>query len=307
MMAADNVMEPEVQRLYTLAMLAALLKLPVATLRRWQRRGLIRPVEEVHRLAYFDFREVATARRLAELAAAGISPQRIEKQLSALERLMPAVSRPLADLPVQVEGKSLLFRQGDGLIEAGGQWRFDFETADESEGDALEPVAAVLEMPAARSHLSSATDVQLLEWAAALEEAGELDSAIGMYRAALAAGGPRAETCFQLAEVLYRAGQLPAAAERYYMAIELDENFVEARANLGCLLAEMGQSELALAALEGAIAHHPDYADAHYHFARLLEEQGRREEAQFHWRKFSRLSPDSPWAEEAKCRLGEKL
>jgi tetratricopeptide (TPR) repeat protein len=298
--------EPDVQRLYTLAMLAALLKLPVATLRRWHRRGLIRPVQVVHRLAYFDFREVATARRLAELAAAGIPPRQIEKQLGALARLLPNVERPLAQLSVVVEGKSLLFRQGEGLIEAGGQWRFDFEAADEAdEGSQADP--AVLEMPQRDADVVAAASAdRLLEWAAALEEAGDLDSAIGMYRAALAAGGPKAETCFQLAEALYRLGQVPAAIERYYMAVELDEDFVEARANLGCLLAETGQMDLALAAFEGALAHHPRYADAHYHRARLLEESGRGEEARPHWQAFLELSPDSPWAEEAKECLGQR-
>ncbi len=124
-----------------------------------------------------------------------------------------------------------------------------------------------------------------------------------MYRAVLAAGGPTAETCFQLAEALYRLGQTPAAIERYYMAVELDENFVEARANLGCLLAETGQTDLALAAFEGALAHHPDYADAHYHRARLLEELGRGDEARDHWRAFLQLSPDSPWADEVRERI----
>jgi DNA-binding transcriptional MerR regulator len=137
---------PEIQRLYTLAMLAALLELPIATLRRWHRRGLIRPVQTVHRLAYFDFREVATARRLAELAEAGIPPREIDKQLAALSRLLPEIERPLAELSVVVEGKSLLFRQGEGLIEAGGQWRFDFDAADPSLEDESQDAPAVLKM-----------------------------------------------------------------------------------------------------------------------------------------------------------------
>jgi tetratricopeptide (TPR) repeat protein len=295
--------EPDVQRLYTLAMLAVLLKIPVATLRRWQRRGLIRPVQVVHRLAYFDFREVATARSLAELSAAGLTPRQIEKQLEALARLLPGVERPLAELSLAVEGKALLLRQGDGWMETGGQWRLDFEAAEEADWQAAEEHAAVLAMPRRPEVQSGATVEELLQWAAALDEAGDLESAVGMYRAALAAGGPAAETCFQLAETLYRLGQTAAASERYYMAVELDEDFVEARANLGCLLAETGQAELALAAFEGALAHHPDYADAHYHLARLLEELGRHEQARPHWEAFLGLSPDSPWAEEARQRM----
>ena len=93
--------------------------------------------------------------------------------------------------------------------------------------------------------------------AAELEEDGQLAAAADMYRAAMAAGGPKAEICFQVAELLYRLGDLGGARERYYMAVELDEDYVEARANLGCVLAETGQHELAVAAFEGRTALSP--------------------------------------------------
>ena len=64
--------EVAARRLYTPAMLADLLHVSVATVRRWWRRGLIVPAKEVRRLPYFDFQEVATARRLAQLLAAGM-------------------------------------------------------------------------------------------------------------------------------------------------------------------------------------------------------------------------------------------
>ncbi len=58
----------------------SLLGVPVAVIRRWHRRGLIVPVREVRRLPYFDFQEVAAARRLAELLAAGVSPRDNRKE-----------------------------------------------------------------------------------------------------------------------------------------------------------------------------------------------------------------------------------
>lgn len=88
------------------------------------------------------------------------------------------------------------------------------------------------------------------------------------------------------------------------MAIELDENFVEARANLGCVLAETGEHELAVAAFEGALRYHGDYPDVHYHLARTLDELMRSDEALQHWAAFVELAPDSPWADEARERLG---
>ena len=128
--------EHHVRRLYTPAMLAHLLNVSVAVIRRWHRRGLIVPVREVHRLPYFDFQEVATARRLAELIAAGVTPQAIERKLEQLARYVPDVERPLAQLSIIVEGRQLLLRQGEGLIEPGGQMRLDFEAAEHAHQDA---------------------------------------------------------------------------------------------------------------------------------------------------------------------------
>ena len=314
-----------VHQLYTPAMLAQLLNVPIAVVRRWHRRGLIRPAHTVRKLPYFDFSEIAAARRLAELLASGVSPQAIEKQLTALGRLLPGFERSIAQLSIIVDGKDLLLRQGEGLIDHRGQRRIDFE-ADER---ALEPVVALAMRPLpdmaydaphggptapvseSDSTLDAATGSelphtpqQLLALAAELEDSEQLPAAIDMVRAALAAGGPTAEICFQLAELLYRQGQVAAAIERYYMAIELDEDYVEARANLGCALAEAGQLDLAAAAFSGALLYHADYADAHYHLARTLDQLGRPDEAAGHWRTFEELSPESPWADEARLRMG---
>jgi len=146
---------------------------------------------------------------------------------------------------------------------------------------------------------------EMVQMAGQLEDDGQLENAAEMYRAAMAAGGPNAENCFLLAELLYQIHDLPAARERYYMAIELDEDYVEARANLGCVLAEMGEQDLAISAFQGALAYHDAYPDVHYHLGRILDEIGRSDEAAGHWQSFLRLAPTSPWADEARRRLEE--
>ena len=298
--------QPDIHRLYTPAMLARLLGVPLAVIRRWHRRGLIVPAREVRRLAYFDFQEVATARRLAELLAAGASPRVIERKLATLARYLPGIERPLTQLSIIVHGKEILLRQGDGLLEPGGQLRFDFDAWDDNVVAQVPPppTADVAEMSDLSGPIALPTEPdELCRLAAELEEDGQLAAAAEMYRAAMAAGGPNPEICFQVAELLYRLGDLSAARERYYMAIELDEDYVEARANLGCVLAETGQHELAVAAFQGALRYHPDYADVHYLLARALDETGRSAAAEEHWRAFLELSPDSPWAEEGHARL----
>lgn len=312
-----------VRRLYTPAMLAELLEISVAVIRRWHRRGLIIPVREIHRLPYFDFQEVATARHLAELLEAGASPAEIERRLEELARYVPDVDRPLAQLSVIVEGRHILLRQGEGLVEPGGQLRMDFESLeanaqeqqvievtredvvrvfDRHDAEAAEPKILPFDNLVDRAVLPQNPE-EILAQASEHEEAGELEVAIELYRSFLAAYGLRAQVCFQLAELLYRTNDYTAARERYYMAIELDENYVEARANLGCVLIDTGELDLAIAALLGALKYHPDYPDAHYHLARTLDELARHEEAVDHWRAFLVLAPDSPWAQQARDRL----
>jgi tetratricopeptide (TPR) repeat protein len=289
--------EASVRRLYTPAMLASLIGSPVSTIRAWHRHGLLGTVVEVHRLPYFAFEEIATAKRLRELSANGASLETIRRRLAELAEVRPDVERPLAALDVVIEGKKVLLREGESLVEPGGQKRFDFQESPNED----DSVPAVLSMQDASD--AGMTPEELEAVAAECDAQGNLSAAADAYRASLAAGGPKADTCLALADVLYRQGDLPAARERLFMAIELDEEFVEARANLGCLLAEMGQRELAVAALEGALRWHTDYADAHYHLARLLDEAGRASEAQAHWQTFLNLAAESPWADEARERL----
>ncbi len=292
----------KVKTLYTPAMLADLLQVSVRIIRRWHRRGLIVPIRTLHKLPYFDFQEIATAQRLAELVAAGASPQAIERRLRELAAVLPDVQRPLAQLSVIVEGRQVLLRQGEGLIEPSGQLRIDFSAGNESEQlDSLEQSILPMSVGGGSANRGQVSRVQppddLLSEMYRLEEEGDLEAAIDLCHAILARDGIRADICFQLGELLYRDGQADAARERYYAAIELDDSYVEARTSLACVLAEQGRHDLAIAALQGVLSIHNDYADAHYNLAVSLEAIGDNETAAEHWRRFRELAPSSPWAD----------
>lgn len=304
---SSNPAEEAVQGLYTPAMLAELLAVPVATIRRWHRQGTLHAVKLVQRLPYFDFEEVGVARRLAQLLAAGCSLRMIDRRLAEISRLLPGVERPLADPRVVVEGRRLFLRLGDELAEPGGQLLFDFDQRQTDE-DEPEPPATIaitaVRRPADAASLEALVE-QLQQEAIDWEDDGQLDRAAEAYRSMLMAVGPRAEIHFALADVLYRANDLSAARERYYAALEVDEEYVEARASLGCVLAETGELELAAATFEGALQFHPDFADVHYHLANTLERLERADEALSHLRMFLALAPESPWAADARNRLSE--
>jgi Tfp pilus assembly protein PilF/DNA-binding transcriptional MerR regulator len=305
-----------IERLYTPAMLAELVRVPIATIRQWHRRGVLLAKREVRRLAYFDFEEVRVARKLADLLHAGCSLSTVNRKLAGLARLLPNIPRPLADPSVVVQGHQLVVRRGDGLAEPSGQLLIDFDIPRGETGDHDTPDEGPVAIPfiaadALRKstapkpvgvHPYASDDLRNL--AAELEESGRQDQAVEVYRAVLMSGDSSADDHFALAELLYQAGDLSAARERYYAAIELDEDFVEARSNLGCVLAERGDLGLAEAAFRGALEYHPDYADAHYHLARLLDRGNRSSEASRHWQLFMNLAPASPWADEARERMG---
>ena len=311
-------------QLYTPAMMAGLLKIPVRNIRRWYRMGLLASTKVAHRLPYFNFVQVQNARQLANWIARGAHPSNIKRQLSDFSPWVE--NRSLMEIDLVVDGRLLLLRHGNQLLSSNGQLHLDFDLDDlEPTGEkGTDQAALVATLPfqsntASRFALhenegspseANADDIknwtrdELLQAAEELEDAGRLEQSIGWYRIILARYGMTAEICFQLAELLYRTGDSSAARERYYNAIELDEDFIEARANLGCVLAEAGQTILAIAAFQGALARDDRYPDVHYHLAKCLDEVADTDQAARHWIRFLQLSPQSPWAEEALDRLG---
>ncbi len=392
----------EVQRLYTPAMLARMVGAEAWTIRRWARRGWLRPVRQVRHVYYFDRDAAQAAQRLAVLCALGASTYAIKRQLDSLRQRFPEAGDPLHGPNWSVVGRWVVYQGPAGPSQADGQRLFGFSPQDDpppglkvrqrtraevlaaaaseigsggvgsaatddagtssrmqwlfapeadaeaeradavaegsfeadaaarlAEAGAIESFIAAGRRPFAEEDRGAAagdetagtparTAAELLSGqkvalpthaghlahlAAELEDDGQWAAAAEMYRAAMAAGGPTAELCFQTAELLYRMEDLAGARERYYMALELDEEYVEARLSLGCVLIELGQNDLAEAAFRGALRYHPHFADGHYLLARLLDKRGATLEAERHWRAFLDLAPDSPWADEARQRL----
>ena len=338
-MLAPQESDVDLSRLYTPQILAKLLDVPVATIRRWQRRGLIKPVHQVNKLPYFDFQEIASARRIARWIQSGQSPAAIERQLAVIAQ-SNGDQRPLSQLSIIVEGQKVLLRAGEGLSSANGQRHFNFEndldqslptdqrpqlsladhpddTLDDpfndasdhqNEQDSLPDVLPFVRLEDFSVSAVSESDFekspdQFIGWATELEDEGDATGAAEVYRTMALAHGISPDINFRIAELLYQAGDLSAARERYYNAIELDETFVEARASLGCVLVELGQHDLAIAAFKGALQYHRNFADVHFHLARLLDETGKSDDATTHWEAFLELAPKSPWAEEARQRM----
>jgi len=124
---------PGLERLYTTEQLARILSLPASRLRRWMRLGLLRPARRVRRLAFFDFREVASARTLEQLTEQGVRTADIRRGLEELAAWLPGTEATLAQLQ-QLEGGTVGVRLEDGRVaEPNGQLRLGFMAGREQD------------------------------------------------------------------------------------------------------------------------------------------------------------------------------
>ncbi len=299
--------ERKSHQLYTPAMLGQLLNVSVHEIRRWERAGLIQAVKKVFRLPYFDFEQVASARRLCDLTASGVRADQIAASLERLHLLLPNLVRPVAQLEVLAHGANgLAFRDESGLIETTGQRLFDFDPplADmdsDDDGPSTIPIRpAPPDAPADRQKWSAE---DWFQEGCRLAESNEMTQAIEAMRLAVIDDPLNPSYHFHLADALYRQRKPDAAIERYHIAVELDHNFLEAWTQLGCVLSEVGDQPGASSAFRIALDLHPDYPEAHFHLAGVLEQLGQTEEAAEHWQKYLEFDQRGPWAEIARERL----
>jgi DNA-binding transcriptional MerR regulator len=288
---------------FTTAGLTELLGVSRERVRAWVRAGLLRPADDARGVWGFDFRQVAAARTLCDLTAAGVTTERIRRSLALLRKFLPHVEQPLEQLAALEKsgGGELLVRLAEGdLAEPSGQLHFEFgggeDAADHAAGAATGGGMRIAPGPRSAA-----------EWVAQgveQERDGYLEEAAASYREALLAGGPDAQTSLNLANVLRALGSKHQALERYAQAVEADPAFAAGWNNLGTLLAELGKPEEACDAFRRALTADPDDARARYNLADTLDDLGRPDEAKPHWRAYLRHDADSRWADHARRRLG---
>lgn len=258
-------------RAVTIGELARLLDLPAAKIRRWMRAGLIEPAVSSHRLVAFDFHQVASAKRVAELLAAGVSLSQIRHGIAQLQSHLPDERLPLALLSRLEHDGGLLLRLHDTLVDARGQRRFDFDALESDD-------ATVSFAPPASRGAEEAVDA-LFDAALAAEDAGDAAGAAKLYRQALDRAPHDPVLHFNLGNVLFELGRFREARQAFEQATSLDPHYAEAWNNLGNVHAQLGNGEQAVHALRQAFDLVPWYADARHNLADVLQQLGRYAEA----------------------------
>lgn len=273
-----------VRRLHTLSELVDLLQIPRRRFKAWLQTGLITPAETEHGIPYFDFRQVACAKSLFDLAKAGISTSKIRRSLERLQTWRSQLDQPLEQLALLEKNGQVMLRIEKGLVEPSGQMHLDF-------GD--DPTIVSVQPTSAEGWFHQGIQ---------LEEDGLLTEAAEAYRQALIIGGPDCDIAFNLANVLYALGRKEEACERYRQVTELTPSYAEAWNNLGVVESELGRQDEAIFAFKRAVS--LGYQDAHFNLADLLDRLGQKEAAREYWRACLQHEPSSPRGRYARAKLG---
>lgn len=284
--------DDQVRQRYTVAQLSRILKVSRDTIRLWIRTGLIEPVETVHRLKFFDFKQVSSAKVLCELLAEGLPLEKIRVSLERIRDWMPGMESPLTQLSMLEENGRILVRLTDGrLAEPSGQLQLDFDEAEEQLRLAID--------------VAGRTADEWFQEALDRENQGDYQGAIQAYQHAIDCESGDPILHFNLGNVLYAAQRLPEAEQRFREAVDLDANYVEAWNNLGTVLADLERFDESAQVFEQAIEVFPLYADAHFNLGDVYASLGNSYLAHQHWKRYLQLDPKSPWAADVRNRIAQ--
>jgi tetratricopeptide (TPR) repeat protein len=262
----------EQAKTYTADQLASLSKLPREVVDQLTMFGLIEA-----RGNLYGFRDLAAARQVAGLLAAGTALSVITKSLSDIRKWLPDAR--LSNLKLFPESADrILVEQVKGRTDKTGQFVLDVEKpADDAD--------------------------MVFAQAQAAEEEGDPATAERLYRRAMKMDAADAAAPFNLGNVLRASGRNLEAETAYRAAVKADPDFAQAWYNLADVLDDQRRTKEAIDCLHRALEADPAYADAMFNMALFLQRLERHAEAAEWWRHYLRVDGNSPWAARAKRAL----
>jgi tetratricopeptide (TPR) repeat protein len=264
--------EDEQAKTYTADQLASLSKLPRDVVDKLAMFGLIEA-----RGGLFGFRDLAAARQVAGLLAAGTGLSVITKSLREIRKWLP--NARLSNLRLFPESSDrILVEQVKGRTDNTGQFVLDVDKPVD-DADAI------------------FADAQ------AAEEDGDVATAQRLYGRAMKMDPADPAAPFNLGNVLRADGRNLEAEAAYRAAVKADPAFAQAWYNLADVLDDQRRTAEAIACLERALAADPAYADAMFNMALVLQRLERHGEAAAWWRRYLAIDGNSPWAARAKRAL----
>jgi tetratricopeptide (TPR) repeat protein len=258
---------------------------------QWERLRLVCPKIEFGRSCY-DFRDLIGLRTIKQLVEQGVSANRLQRALAALNEKLSQVEAPLSQLRILSDGRDVLVQQGSARLEPlSGQFVLNFETRE------LEESVRVIERRNAQEWMETA-----LSYEGSKETRAQ---AINAYDHCVDADPRNVDALLNCGTVYYEDGNFEKAAEYYRRALATQPENVLAHFNLGSVLEEMAELEEARRHLRQAVLLDPAHCDAHYNLAFVCEKLQAFAEAREHWQAYLKLDPVGQWSAYARQRLAE--
>ncbi len=304
--------------LYSIKDVARIFALQDSRLRYWMQTGFVGPTVRKGGRFYYTFSDLVSVKVAKDLLAAGLSLQKVRKNLASLKLALPEDATPAARLRICSDGETIVAVKDDIAFEpATGQVVMAFNLpalaghvaeimalprarVTETEG---EGVPESIDPDRTEANDGSIAYRRFIDGCAA-EDSGDLDRARHRYLEALELQPSLAAARTNLGNLLYRTGDLEAARVAYELALDHEPGQPEARYNLGNLLEDLGETELAIAELRRVCATAPEFADAHYNLGLLLAKVGGTGQARRHLERYLELDTQSEWSGRARAYLG---
>jgi tetratricopeptide (TPR) repeat protein len=255
----------------------------------WDRLSLVSPQEE-QGARYYDFRDLIGLRTIKQLLEKGISANRLQRALSALNEKLSQVKSPLSQLRILSDGKDVLVQQGTAHLEPlSGQFVLNFETRE------LDESIRFIVHRSADDWLAMALSYEADE--------KTRSNAIDAYNRCVDVDPQNADALLNCGTLYYEDGNFEKAANYFQRALSAQPKNALAHFNFGSVLEEMGKLEEARRYLRQAVLLDPSHSDAHYNLAFVCEKLGDFSEAREHWQTYIKLDPVGPWSTYARQRL----
>ena len=275
-----------------------LLGLSAARLRTLDRAGIVSPSGRRRGRRAYTFSDLIALRTAQGLLARKVRLRDVTRAVAALQRSLPKVTRPLAELRVVSDGQRVVVRSQEGSYEPlTGQMVLDLEIKT-----LRDDVVRVLRPAAGKER--SKTAYNLYVRASQLDEdPTTMKEAETLYRQALELDPWLAIAYTNLGNICFRKGEEADAEKLYHRALEIDVKQPEAQYNLGYIMLERGKAVDAIPYFLCAIEADPRFADAYFNLAMAYEGIGDAAKARPCWKHYLELEPAGTWAEIARKHL----
>ncbi|ABF42557.1 TPR repeat protein [Candidatus Koribacter versatilis Ellin345] len=257
----------------------------------WEKAGLLASSEMY---SFFDLLQV---KKVRDLRAQKVRPTAIRESLQAMQKQVAGLENPLLEASaITVRGRVAFRHEGMSMDPIGGQYMMEFA-----------PVGQLVSANVRRMYSAQTASEFFARGVALEEDPNSQDEAIAAYMKVLEIEPNHAAAHINLGTVYYNRGEFDDAEMHYRKAVEIDSRYALAYFDLGNVLDETGRLDEAVRAYRTAIILAPTYADAHYNLALAFEKLKMPRKALKHWRTYTKLDANGPWAIHARKQIARTL